>query len=76
LQKRTKKPLHPGPSLSGKAEAKFAKVFCFFFSKKKALLLRFPDCPAANACTPVVATRRRGSIPRLRSSRRTEGPKA
>jgi hypothetical protein len=38
LKKRTKKLLNPGPSLSGKAEAIKAKVFCFFFSKKKSFL--------------------------------------
>jgi len=38
LKKRSKKLLNPGPGLSGKAEAKYAKVFCFFFSKKKAFL--------------------------------------
>jgi hypothetical protein len=38
LKKRTKKLLDPGLSLSGKAEAKHAEVFCFFFSKKKPFL--------------------------------------
>jgi hypothetical protein len=37
LEKRTKKLLHPGLSLSGETEAKQIKVFCFFFSKKKSL---------------------------------------
>jgi hypothetical protein len=37
LKKRTKKLSNPGPSLTGKAEAKRVKVFCFFFSKKKSL---------------------------------------
>jgi hypothetical protein len=38
LKKRAKKLLNPEPSLSGEAEAKCAKVFCFFFSKKKTFL--------------------------------------
>jgi hypothetical protein len=41
FEKRTKKLLNPGPSLSGKAEAKFVKVFLLlFFQKKKAFLQR------------------------------------
>jgi hypothetical protein len=43
LKKRTKKLLNPGPSLSGEAEAKRAKVFCFFFSKKKCFLSNVND---------------------------------
>jgi hypothetical protein len=51
LKKRTKKLLNPGPRLSGKTEAKFAKVFCFFFFKKEVLAcflsggLRAPRAP-------------------------------
>jgi hypothetical protein len=37
LKKRTKKLFFIWLSLSGRAEAKQAEVFCFFFSKKKAL---------------------------------------
>jgi hypothetical protein len=32
-----------GFGLSGKAEAKWIKVFCFFFSKKKAFLPRLAE---------------------------------
>jgi len=41
LKKRTKRlfPLEPGPSPA--AHTKMGKVFCFFFSKKKAFLSRF-----------------------------------
>jgi hypothetical protein len=39
LKKRTKKLLQFRLSLCGKAEASLARVFCFFFSKKKAFLL-------------------------------------
>jgi hypothetical protein len=38
LKKRTKKLLRSRLSLSGEAEAKDRKVFCFFLSKKKAFL--------------------------------------
>jgi hypothetical protein len=38
FEKRTKKLLDLGPSPSGEAEARYVKVFCFFFSKKKTLL--------------------------------------
>jgi hypothetical protein len=37
FEKKNQKTFAPLPSLSGEAEAKHAKVFCFFFSKKKAL---------------------------------------
>ncbi len=38
LKKRSKRLYESGLSLSGKAEAKLKKVFCFFFSKKKIFL--------------------------------------
>jgi hypothetical protein len=38
LKKRSKRLFGPWLSLSGKAEAKLKKVFCFFFSKKKVFL--------------------------------------
>jgi hypothetical protein len=38
LQKSSKKLLQTGLSLSGAAEAKLIKVFCFCFSKKKSFL--------------------------------------
>jgi hypothetical protein len=37
LEKKEPKTFGPGPSLSGKAAARWTKVFCFFFSKKKTL---------------------------------------
>jgi hypothetical protein len=52
LKKRTKKLLNPGPCLSGKAEAKYVKVFCFFFSKKKGLPFRLCLRPIALCALP------------------------
>jgi hypothetical protein len=47
LKKRTKKLLPIGLSLSGMGSAKQIKVFCFFFSKKKALpLFDWPELTA------------------------------
>jgi hypothetical protein len=38
LKKRSKKLYEFGLSLSGKAEARLTKAFCFFFSKKHTFL--------------------------------------
>jgi hypothetical protein len=62
FEKRTQKLLDPGPSLSGKNEAKFAKVFCFFFPKKKALR-PFPS----------ISKKRSVNRPRAIMRRRTQG---
>jgi hypothetical protein len=43
FEEKNQKTLNPGLSLSGKAEAKNPKVFCFFFSKKKALTTLLPS---------------------------------
>jgi hypothetical protein len=38
FEKKNQKTFAPGLALPGEAEANYQKVFCFFFSKKKALL--------------------------------------
>jgi hypothetical protein len=59
LKKRTKKLLDLGLSLSEKAEAKRAKVFCFLFSKKRTYL----------ALLQALSTTRSGWVSRLGRAR-------
>jgi hypothetical protein len=54
LKKEPKNFYESGPSLSGKAAAKHAKVFCFFFSKKKALPFPFRSSPGVAMAPPTV----------------------